>query len=442
MELWNFVVTTLANVPSYFERNPVLFVLVSVLTALYIVISLGRYLPAVVAERDPLFKVIRLIVSLLGIVSVVAAGIAFTSANEIAELRVDMLTPAFFIEIAVVGVLFTICQLIVAGAADPNEYREDEPLFTLAKNLFFVIYSIVGAFIGTGISSWGFSIFGQTIGTWLFGAFLAWAISAIFYVAASIIELPLMLLAGDPASHVEEAYNNAVDNIGNELDKTDGKRRVLAVIVPAAVIVALIAGLGFAIQTFMEDADKPNVHVDHVIVWNDEVLEAYVRYLTGMSEGDIWYHDVCEITELDLSVRPNSDGVIEDGPRITDITALSNFTGLQVLNLRYQNVEDLSAVENMEELVSLDIFATTASDLTPLESCTKLETLIAGYCDIDDISPLAGLTSLTGLYLAHNSITDIGALGGLTNLTYLNLEDNPIEDYSVFYVLSVDEVYI
>ena len=419
-----------------------LFVIVIVIGVIIALVSLMNTLPMIALADNPLIKAALVLITVIGTFIPIVAAIAFASASDIAQLRADMLTPAFFAEIAIVGIMYALLKFVEAGTADVGDDNGFDAGVDFFASVFFVIYSVVGAFVGIGISSWGFSIFGQTIGTWLFGAFLAWATTAIFAVAVNLISLPFVFLAGNPLTRFENYTEGLGDKLGDEFGKPHGQRRYLAVILPVAIFVVGIAALGIAGSVLKENASTPKVIEDHVIVWNDEVLEAYVRYLTGMSEGDIWYHDVSGITELDLSVRPNADGVIEDGPRITDITALSNFTGLRTLNLRYQNVGDLSAVEYMDELTSLDILANPVSDLTPLESCPKLEILIAGSCDIDDISPLAGLGTLTGLYLANNSITDIEPLGGLTKLTYLNLENNPIEDYSVLYTLSVDELYV
>ena len=442
MELWNFVVTTLANVPAYFESNPVLFVVVIVIAVILALIGLKDSLPLLALVDNPLLRAVLVLATIIGTIAPIVAGIAFTSANDIAQLRADMLTTAFFVEIAIVGIMFGVLKYIEAGSDDSSSSDAFDEAVDALGSVFFVIYSIVGAFVGTAISSWGFSIFGQTIGTWLFGAFLAWATTAIFTVAVNLISLPFLFLFGNPASRLENFAEGMVDKLGDEFDKPHWQRKYLKVILPTAVIVVGLAALAIAGGVLKENATIPKVIEDHVIVWNDEVLEAYVRYLLGMSEGDIWYHDVSEITEFDLSVRPNADGTIEDGPRITDISALANFTGLRTLNLRYQNVEDLSAVEYMEELTSLDILSTSVSDLTPLESCTKLDTLIAGDCNIEDLTPLAGLETLTILYLADNAITDIEPLDGLINLSYLNLEHNPIEDYSVLYTLSIDELYV
>ena len=86
---------------------------------------------------------------------------------------------------------------------------------------------------------------------------------------------------------------------------------------------------------------------DHVMDWQDENLEAAMRKITGIADGDIMLSDVWEITELDIieldlySIRIYSIDALGElvnmqklnlscGGSITDISALSGLTNLNI----------------------------------------------------------------------------------------------------------------
>ena len=302
---------------------------------------------------------------------------------------------------------------------------------------------------------------------------------AAFGVVGFVVQGPLVLLFGNPDAKVEDFLETSLDGIFDEFeDKPRGQRDWRKVIIPALIGVALVVGLSIARSVFQEEAEVPAAAaptaeesadqpqeaapepepeapapetatgprkgrtVDHVMDWGDPVLESYMREITGITEGDIWLHDVWLLTDLDLSVEPDENNVIQSGPRITDISALAELTNLQTLHLTFQDVEDISAVANMPDLYGLDIQSCRVSDLTPLAGLDRLEWLLAGYCRITDLSPLAGMTSLQSLSLYYNRVTDIEPLRGLTNLEYLNLQCNPIEDYSPIEGLDIEELFV
>ncbi len=489
MELWNLIVSFFANVPLYYQTNRNLFLVTLGIVLVFSAINFYSYVKAAAALKNPVAKAGYLLVTLIGVLALVAAGVAFVSAQEVAELRPEVLTQPLFFQLAIAGAIDAGIFLVAIyrRGDDMESVEAEEVLKSLAKAVFVVIYSLVGAFVGNGISSWGFHLFGRTLGTWLFGAYLAWAMRAAFGVVGFVVQGPLVLLFGNPDAKVEDFLETSIDGIVDEfVDKPRGQRDWRKVIIPALIGVALVVGLSLARSVFQEEAVVPEVPAaaasaaeepasqpeeaatesepeaaepeapapetatglrkgrpaDHVMDWGDPVLESYMREVTGITEGDIWLHDVWSLTDLDLSVQPDEDNVIREGPRITDISALAELTNLRTLCLTFQDVEDISAVANMPNLYGLDIQSCLVSDLTPLAGLDRLEWLFAGYCRITDLSPLAGMTSLQSLGLYYNRVTDIEPLRGLTNLEYLNLQCNPIEDYSPIEDLDIEELSV
>ena len=90
--------------------------------------------------------------------------------------------------------------------------------------------------------------------------------------------------------------------------------------------------------------------------------------------------------------------------QITDISALSELTGLEGLSLYNNKISDISALSGL----------------------VGLKTLLLYNNQISDISALGELTNLEGLSLYNNQISDISALSGLVGLERLWLAGNPI----------------
>ena len=199
---------------------------------------------------------------------------------------------------------------------------------------------------------------------------------------------------------------------------------------------------------------------DGAIVFNDDVLEGWVREAMGKPTGDITAADALNVTELDMQQQ----GVDPDQPYIHNLDALKYFTNLTYLGLGFavQNeqdpttpidisplagmtkltslqlgglvIDDISIVKNMPDLISLTLFeGYKLSDISPLAGLSKLRSLTLRGNLISDITPLKGLTNLGSLDLQDNQVTDVSAIAGLTNMEYLFLEGNPISDYSVLF---------
>ena len=208
------------------------------------------------------------------------------------------------------------------------------------------------------------------------------------------------------------------------------------------------------------DAPQSTANPDEVIVFNDDVLEGWVREAMNKPTGDITAADALNVAELDMQQQ----GVDPNQPHIHNLDALKYFTNLTYLGLGFavQNeqdpaapidisplagmtkltslqlgglvIDDISIIKNMPDLISLTLFeGYKLSDISPLAGLSKLQSLTLRGNLISDITPLKGLTNLGSLDLQDNQITDVSAIAGLTNMEYLFLEGNPISDYSALF---------
>ncbi|MFO7849813.1 MAG: leucine-rich repeat domain-containing protein [Spirochaetia bacterium] len=169
--------------------------------------------------------------------------------------------------------------------------------------------------------------------------------------------------------------------------------------------------------------------------------------------------DLPELRELNLAnnrgpSHPESPG---EHRRISDISVLSAFTELELLDLSYNHIEDLQALSPLTRLRRLDLRENllTGNALKPLEGLARLEYLnlrhnqlrridslsefsLLRYLNlhsnenIESILPLAGLTSLETLILRRVPVGDeIQVLAELTNLRRLNIRETGVRNLEV-----------
>jgi Leucine-rich repeat (LRR) protein len=196
-----------------------------------------------------------------------------------------------------------------------------------------------------------------------------------------------------------------------------------------------------------------------VVVFTDAALEAKVREAMGKPEGDITVAEAGAVVKLDLSNESFDDMNSQNGG-IRDISDLKNFTGLEDLNLSYNDISDFTPIAELTSIKSLGFTGIRPNDLSVLKGLTNMTCLIFDWTwnegsrqngdisldfmsdmkdleifsacggGIKDITALGGLTKIWSLYLDDNSITDISVLANLTNLKELKLSKNPISDFS------------
>ena len=189
-------------------------------------------------------------------------------------------------------------------------------------------------------------------------------------------------------------------------------------------------------------------------------------YSTALTELHL---DGTELTEADYQALQEFPALTSleirypEGMGMSDLTPLSELTGLTSLNVRTWGLASLEGIETLTRLeyLSLDgqeatfssldplgsltelrslrlpIYASTLeiyADLTPLANCTKLESLELDH-KIADLSPLAGLTQLVSLdisdgYMGLSGYQTLEPLSGLENLASLSLRNYNIRNLS------------
>ena len=101
-----------------------------------------------------------------------------------------------------------------------------------------------------------------------------------------------------------------------------------------------------------------------------------------------------DLTELDLSNRA-----------LTDISALSLFENLEIVNLRGNNLENISVLQWTRGITKLDLACNSISDPTALTSLPYLETLDISGNKLSSVDVFVTMTGLKELNLSGNNIS-------------------------------------
>ena len=123
-----------------------------------------------------------------------------------------------------------------------------------------------------------------------------------------------------------------------------------------------------------------------------------------LSLENISFDTLIDLPLTYVSLRHN---VIKDDTsevRLSDISLLSNFSELEVLDLRDNQITDISPLQSLIRLKELDI------SQNPIEDSSLLS--------------LAFLTNLTALNIRETGTTNLDVLEDLTGLEYLNIHSN------------------
>ena len=214
MEAFNYISTLIVDVPVYLKEHPIHFaILLIVYMLLFSVILYGAWKKSSIYK--PIFvRGLWIILAILSCAFIFPIGIVFLIADEICELNPNVLTNQFYVEIIIVTILST-ANNITAFVLDYRKYNEFDEDVTkeFASDIFTAIVvitlSILCIFtdIEKSIQNWGFTLFGKSIGQWIYNAYLAWTLSVLLTFVHDIIELPFILLFGSPLKHFEKAFD-------------------------------------------------------------------------------------------------------------------------------------------------------------------------------------------------------------------------------------------
>ncbi|EAG1108204.1 LPXTG cell wall anchor domain-containing protein, partial [Listeria monocytogenes] len=145
-------------------------------------------------------------------------------------------------------------------------------------------------------------------------------------------------------------------------------------------------------------------------------------------------HNLSDLSPLSNMTGLNYLTVTES--KVKDVTPIANLTDLYSLSLNYNQIEDISPLASLTSLHYFTAYVNQITDITPVANMTRLNSLKIGNNKITDLSPLANLSQLTWLEIGTNQISDINAVKDLTKLKMLNVGSNQISDISVLNNLS------
>ncbi|CAL6054234.1 leucine-rich_repeat domain-containing protein [Hexamita inflata] len=112
---------------------------------------------------------------------------------------------------------------------------------------------------------------------------------------------------------------------------------------------------------------------------------------------------------------------------ITEISYLSNFVGLQILDLGgNEQLQNIGPLKFCTQLTQLTISETRISDIWPLQFLKNLKTLQMTQTQVIDLHPLQNLYKLEQNKAFGACIIDVSPLSKLTQLDYLDFRNNKI----------------
>ena len=205
-------------------------------------------------------------------------------------------------------------------------------------------------------------------------------------------------------------------------------------------------------ETESPEEEASETDSDAVVTFKDPALQAAIYEELHLSSPGITFAEAEKAESLDLSWK-------EGKPKITDLSGLSAFTGLEKLNLASNEVKDISELQTLQELRTINLEKNQIEDISPLKNLSQLESIDLNqnldikdisslfaltnvkmldlrFNHINDLSGISGMVSLKKLYLSNNQISDISPVVGLRELTYLSFNNNAVSDISCLKVLT------
>ncbi|CAL6070728.1 leucine-rich_repeat domain-containing protein [Hexamita inflata] len=127
-------------------------------------------------------------------------------------------------------------------------------------------------------------------------------------------------------------------------------------------------------------------------------------------------HQLFGLKNLDLSFN-----------NILDISYLSNFVDLQILQLGYnKQLQNIGPLKFCTQLTELRIYETNVADIWPLQFLINLKTFYMDHTKVVDLHPLQHLRKLEYISASYACIIDVSPLSKLTQLNFLYFWNNKI----------------
>ena len=213
----------LLDLPDYFRSRPFVFLLTMAFFLLMLVLMIKGQ-RAIAARMQGPAKLLRQIIAALSGAAVMLIGITFNTAGEYAQIEPAYVTPGLYLELIVAGGLYIALVVWVLHLRRKRpldeEFESDfDPGMEVVKTGAMIVYSILGLLLGGRLASWGFSIFGRTIGAWIYGGYLGYALYVVLQLVINILQFPLLMLSGNPARQSVDGLEAEVKTPGTSANR-------------------------------------------------------------------------------------------------------------------------------------------------------------------------------------------------------------------------------
>ena len=128
---------------------------------------------------------------------------------------------------------------------------------------------------------------------------------------------------------------------------------------------------------------------------------------------------------------------------ITDLSALSDLTALEVIDLIHNPIESVSPLASVSSLRDLSVYDSRVSDFTALSSCHYLENIDAGGSRVTSMQAFSGLKNLKQLMLRQTSLESLQGIESLVDLERIGFSS--VEDHDLTPLVALPrlkEVYL
>ena len=162
------------------------------------------------------------------------------------------------------------------------------------------------------------------------------------------------------------------------------------------------------------------------LTFADPALEKAIRTSLGLKDDQ----PITRRIALGTEKLKLGGGGKEDSDKISDLSGLSEFLNLKVLEAPTNNITSLEELAGLTKLEKLLLESNQISDLAPLAGLFRLRTLEIAKNKITDLSPIYVLDNVELLDVNENQITSIKGIGGMRKINTLRVSKNQIQDIS------------
>ena len=247
------------------------------------------------------------------------------------------------------------------------------------------------------------------------------------------IDVELTSSAGTLYFTTDSEYPSIRSNIyADPISLEAGETTIYAISVDKSGLVSNPVVVGYTVGGVIEPA-----------VFADDVMEAEIRKVLGVTESNIIYTNVMwDITEFtvpassgslaDLALMPYLKSLTIHVLKLGTLTDLSSLAKLENLDLSGCTfpAEDLEILANLPSLKNLNLSDCSLSTIAALEGAPALHSLNLSSNTLRNLDVLSEMGTLTELNLKHNAVTGLQALSSLNNLETLDISFNAVTDLS------------